>query len=130
MVNGSYTLDYRKGRSLINSCLCFRPCIRTSVSNFSGSLFISFSEIFHINKNLETKKVIVVDFSEKNLFALKRIQMGKKWSLLSFHKILSLLFAGINLIWKTLKYYVLLCNAISRKILVQNTFIQSDCKIL
>lgn len=68
--------------------------VRACVTNISRNLFISFfSGILLRNAGLETEKEAEVYFQEKNLVCSK---MDPTWSL-SFHKILSLLFAGSNL---------------------------------
>ena len=76
-----------------------------------------------------------VNFLEKFLFALKYTKGVLNGSFRTFHKVLSLLFAGSNLKWKTLHFSVFLSEPIIRKnpgsqVIGQNTLIQLDYRIL
>lgn len=130
---------------LVGLSVCPSICPYICNKFFSKSVH-QFSEILHIDENLETGKMTEVDFAENSLFPLKsaiRVQNRVLWS---FHKILSLLFAGSSPKLKILQFSVSLYKPLLRKnllqklqakirgksasqVICQNALIQSNCKI-
>ena len=101
---------------MIYQCLYF-------CKQFSRNLFISFSEIVRSDSRYQevVKKKKQNWIFQKKKFYYNGWKSPKCWkygAFFNFHKILSLLFPGNNLKWKTLQFSVCCVNAISGKILL------------
>ena len=96
-----------KKRAAMNSCLscdCFSVCL----TNFLGICSLVFFEILNTSRNLEREKSDTSWFSRKFLVCPKIWKKSPKWSFLTFHNFLALLFGWSNLKWKTLQFSVFL----------------------